>query len=314
MTRPIDEQDELAEGRDLEYHGKNHGPAGRDKVLHPLLGGLHTGTEALGQTPQLGDVIVAQGTPPEWERYGLVVPAANQRNALAVDNAETVPTWQGLFAADLPTTITPGSAGSAGTGIDAARDTHDHPAPATYPPTAHAVLGPSHSDAATQGATRGSLIVADATPAWNELTVGSAESMLWTDGTDVSWHTGAWTAVAHGDVTFNAATGTWTVASGDMVTYAYRLLGKTMIVAFRFLATTTSLATATLTVSIPATRTANRTITNLCLIDENGTSTAGYAQVTAAGTVITFGKIPIANIAALTDLVSVVGEITFEVQ
>ena len=41
---PIEEQGVPAEERDLEFHGKNHSHTGRDKVIHPFLGGLHTGS------------------------------------------------------------------------------------------------------------------------------------------------------------------------------------------------------------------------------------------------------------------------------
>jgi len=52
---------------------------------------------------------------------------------------------------------------------------------------AHTILGPSHSDAAADAVTQGSLIVGNATPEWDELTIGMATSVLVSNGTDPSW-------------------------------------------------------------------------------------------------------------------------------
>ena len=43
------------------------------------------------------------------------------------------------------------------------------------------------ADTVAQTVTRGSLIYGNSTPKWDELVVGAANSVLWTDGTDVSW-------------------------------------------------------------------------------------------------------------------------------
>src|SRR3990172_11888434 len=52
----------------------------------------------------------------------------------------------------------------------------------------HTILDASkHTDSVAQTVTRGSLIYGNSTPKWDELVVGAANSVLWTDGTDVSW-------------------------------------------------------------------------------------------------------------------------------
>jgi hypothetical protein len=56
---------------------------------------------------------------------------------------------------------------------------------------AHALLSATHSDTAAGDVTRGSLIYANDTPAWAELTVGAANAFLGADGTDVAWRTAA---------------------------------------------------------------------------------------------------------------------------
>lgn len=49
--------------------------------------------------------------------------------------------------------------------------------------------GSVHSDTVAQTVSRGSLIYGNSTPAWDELTIGSAGKVLTSDGTDVSWQT-----------------------------------------------------------------------------------------------------------------------------
>src|SRR3990170_2924205 len=52
----------------------------------------------------------------------------------------------------------------------------------------HTILDASkHTDSVAQTVTRGSLIYGNSTPKWDELVVGAANSVLWTDGTDISW-------------------------------------------------------------------------------------------------------------------------------
>jgi trimeric autotransporter adhesin len=50
--------------------------------------------------------------------------------------------------------------------------------------TPHALLGPDHSDTATASPVRGSLIVGNAAPEWDALALGTAEFVLYSDGTD----------------------------------------------------------------------------------------------------------------------------------
>ena len=58
--------------------------------------------------------------------------------------------------------------------------------------TGHALLdGSVHTDTAADAVTRGSIIYANATPAWDELVKGAADTFLGSDGTDVSYRTAA---------------------------------------------------------------------------------------------------------------------------
>ena len=52
----------------------------------------------------------------------------------------------------------------------------------------HVILdGTIHTDSVADGVTRGSIIIGNATPKWDELVVGAAGKVLTSDGTDVSW-------------------------------------------------------------------------------------------------------------------------------
>lgn len=52
---------------------------------------------------------------------------------------------------------------------------------------AHNILSGTHADATTTGATRGDIIVANSTPAWDVLNVGVGGTVLYSDGTDTAW-------------------------------------------------------------------------------------------------------------------------------
>lgn len=51
----------------------------------------------------------------------------------------------------------------------------------------HDLLGPVHDDTDTDVVTRGSVIVGNSTPEWDELAIGTANFALVSDGTDISW-------------------------------------------------------------------------------------------------------------------------------
>ncbi len=124
--------------------------------------------------------------------------------------------------------------------------------------------------------------------------------------------TGVWTAVTFDATNFTASAGNWTLTSGDQTTFAYRLFGKTMVVAFVLSTTTVSATPATLSIKIPAAKTANRTVVNLVYLLDNGARTTGYATISAGGTTIAINRTDVALFATATDTTYVWGEITFE--
>lgn len=57
---------------------------------------------------------------------------------------------------------------------------------------AHALLdGSTHSDSVADAVTRGSIVYGNATPKWDELDLGGADTFLGSDGTDLSYRTAA---------------------------------------------------------------------------------------------------------------------------
>jgi hypothetical protein len=127
---------------------------------------------------------------------------------------------------------------------------------------------------------------------------------------------GAWTTPAFDAANFTGnASMTWTVASGDVTTYAYTITGKTMTVAFS-IATTTVGGTPdnTLQIKIPAGKTATKGMQNAAaLIIDSGTRTTGRVFVAAAATVIGISRTDDAAYTAAADTTTVQGEITFEI-
>jgi len=86
----------------------------------------------------------------------------------------------------------------------------------------HGLLSGTHTDTATAAVTRGSIIYGDSTPEWNELTLGTNEFVLFSDGTDVAYtRLGAVTPFSLGTEAAPAMTFTgdlntgWSAAVGD---------------------------------------------------------------------------------------------------
>ena len=124
---------------------------------------------------------------------------------------------------------------------------------------------------------------------------------------------GEFTAVAHAGGNFTAASGTWTVESGDQITFGYSLVGKMITVIFTIATSSVSATPATLSIAIPGSFTAAKAVYNAILIADNSTRTMGTARVAAAGTTIVIERMDAGNFSAATNATSIVGQITFEV-
>lgn len=126
---------------------------------------------------------------------------------------------------------------------------------------------------------------------------------------------GAWTTPSYsaGNFTANGAM-TWTVAAGDVTTYAYSNLGKTMTVAL-YLSTTDIGGTpdTTLSVAIPNSKVSTKAVGFPCWFHDNGTPSIGKAEIPASGTTIGLQKIDQSNWTATTGGMRVRCVLTFEV-
>jgi len=127
---------------------------------------------------------------------------------------------------------------------------------------------------------------------------------------------GYWTPVAFSAGNFTASGAmTWTVGSGDQVTYAYTLLGKTMTIAFALNTTTVGGTPDTeLRIAVPGGFTINRDMFNPIWTIDNGVEGTGLVWAASGTTVLRCYRPGRTNWAAATDATYVWGEIEFEVQ
>lgn len=130
-----------------------------------------------------------------------------------------------------------------------------------------------------------------------------------TDIDGVPWATPAFDA---GD--FTGLSGTWTVEAGDVATYSYTIINKTMIVSFTLETTTTASSLERLYIKVPAGKTATKAVwIRLPYVTANGSIVDCHAHVDASGNLIQV--IPYAG-GAFADGVnncSVRGHIIFEI-
>lgn len=90
--------------------------------------------------------------------------------------------------------------------------------------------GTVHTDTATDSVTRGSIIVGNATPAWDELVIGAAGTVLYSNGTDAAWsaytldnayNAGKTITIDDGAITFDLNNSTNTILDSDVdITYS----------------------------------------------------------------------------------------------
>lgn len=128
-----------------------------------------------------------------------------------------------------------------------------------------------------------------------------------------------WTSVAYASGNFSANNSmSWTVGSGDQVTYVYTLLGTAMTVNYDIRTSTVGGTPSTqLKLKIPGGYTAARTtFEKIAYLSDNGSdSDVGLATVTASDTWIMFQRnVAASTWTASTDNTRVSGVITFEVQ
>ena len=124
---------------------------------------------------------------------------------------------------------------------------------------------------------------------------------------------GVWTAAPYNAGDFTASSGTWTVDAGDVSVLRYTRIGKTLTVAINLANTTTSAATSVVNIKIPGGYTA------LGVQGMTGRLIEGASQLSCllftSGTNIAVAKFnPSGTIGAVTNTLSIIGTITFEIQ
>jgi hypothetical protein len=148
----------------------------------------------------------------------------------------------------------------------------------------HSLLSPTHGDTVAQAVTRGDIIFGNSTPAWDALSLGTAEFVLYSDGTDVLYtRLGQNTPFENGSITLPSVTFT-----GDTSIGLYLPSAGTVAIA----ASGTALLTADGNVD---TLTLNAGIVNKTTVAAgNTTLTAAdsIVMVTAAAAVITMPASP----------------------
>ena len=128
----------------------------------------------------------------------------------------------------------------------------------------------------------------------------------------------AWTDVAFSAGNFTSDSGSWTVASGDVDYFAYRVLNKTMSISFRIVGSTVSGSPNQLRIAIPASATSAGGPTTICRAIDNGTDRFGVLS-TAIGfqyvyiLAISFATATNVTWANATDTTSVWGQIEIEI-
>jgi hypothetical protein len=89
---------------------------------------------------------------------------------------------------------------------------------------------------------------------------------------------------------FTADTGSWTVASGDVATDSYRMVGDTLYWTVKLNNTTTAGPPNELRITLPNSLTAQEAVADACLVGQTSTTALtidGVCQVAASGTFIT---------------------------
>jgi hypothetical protein len=109
---------------------------------------------------------------------------------------------------------------------------------------------------------------------------------------------------------------TWTVDSGDVVTYEYTTIGKTMFLNFHIVSTSVGgTLGAYLNIKIPNSKTCNKRSRTLCRIVDNGAAAVGFLDVDVGSSIVSiYNSIGTGNWSTSTNNTEVSGQIFFEIQ
>lgn len=168
----------------------------------------------------------------------------------------------------------------------------------------------------SNGTTGSGSIVLATSPTLTAPDIGAATA---TSLTMNGYSAGTWTTPSYSSGNFTSSSGTWTVNSGSVGTYAYTIINKTMVINFYLLSTDVSGTPTTLSIAIPASKTAakNAYATGRYL-DNNTTWGVSTVSVSASGSVVNINRLTPTAGAAFSDTggafdTYVYGSITFEI-
>jgi hypothetical protein len=129
----------------------------------------------------------------------------------------------------------------------------------------------------------------------------------------IAWMTPTFNA---GNFTVSALTGTWTVDAGDVTTFRFRRVGKTITLSFVLVNTSVTgsggVRPGALRLTIPVSATAKRRTSAAITVNDNGTVGLGYCTMTPGGSTIDCYLASEGQWANSTNATGVAGEITFE--
>ena len=123
----------------------------------------------------------------------------------------------------------------------------------------------------------------------------------------------AWVRPAFDAATYDAAgSTTWTVAAGDVESFEYKLIERTMTVSFRIVTSSVSDSSSTeLRITIPAGKKVSRPMANAVWISDNGTAEIGVAVVEIGETFIRINRMAGGAFTTATNTTAVKGQLTF---
>jgi hypothetical protein len=155
-----------------------------------------------------------------------------------------------------------------------------------------------------------------ATSGITSLSPGKGHARYIYDGTNSRWRLilheqGAWIVRSYQASDFTASTGTWTVDSGDLLSFSSWLRGKTITVQWAIQTSSISSTPGFLNILIPQGFTSVRGTFNMGLLIDNGSKVACF--IDQASDKLRIFRMDLGNLSVSVNLTEAYGEVTFEV-
>jgi len=173
----------------------------------------------------------------------------------------------------------------------------------------------AHQNAGSAAANR---IINTVTVGVTPLFPGNGTATYEYDGTTARWrlvshNQGGWINVVYASGDYTCDVGTWTVDAGDLSTYKYYILGKSMVVAITIVSSTLSSIPSMLYVALPGGYLPfNGEARTPCVIQDSTNTTGFVRAIAATSTLIFYKDANGSNYVAGVNLVQVFGQLHFE--